>query len=366
MPAKATTHLYDTYMGNGPQRIEQMEKLLCPDAETYITGIDYYDHPKLCRERMNEIYPHLHLPVPETDDPKPRPELGPGGRSSDKEKFTVRWGDGETNTWRHGESIFSTPEQVFDFSPLEQGDFSDMPVVMSEDFSSEEIIYERYRKNYPAEWGDKAPEGTLVQAGFYNTLFMWPMLTFGWQLFLESSLDDRFERIMTEFAEISRRVFTAFSRLPVNFVSCHDDIATTRGPVFPPWWMEKYIFPRYEEYWSILRDAGKRVIFVADGCIDAFVDDLVACGANGFMTEPYTDFKEIARTYPGIFIAGEGDSRVLLRNDKHEIRAMVESMVETGRISRGYMFMCGNDIGWNTPPEAVKHYLDLTAELGYR
>ena len=42
-------------------------------------------------------------------------------------------------------------------------------------------------------------------AGIYNTMFMWPLLIFGWELFLEICLDPRFERIMDEFAEINRR-----------------------------------------------------------------------------------------------------------------------------------------------------------------
>ena len=52
----------------------------------------------------------------------------------------------------------------------------------------------------------KAPTRSV---GFYNTMFMWPLLTFGWELFLETCLDERFERIMDEFAEINRRVFRA-------------------------------------------------------------------------------------------------------------------------------------------------------------
>ena len=92
-------------------------------------------------------------------------------------------------------------------------------------------------------------EGSEATVSFYNTMFMWPMLTFGWELFLETCLDPRFERIMDEFAEINRRVFRTFARLPVNFVVCHDDIVTTRGPVCSPAWMQKYIFPRYEEFW---------------------------------------------------------------------------------------------------------------------
>ena len=77
-------------------------------------------------------------------------------------------------------------------------------------------------------------------------------------------------------------------------------------------------------------------------------------------------FRAIARRYENCHIAGEGDNRVLNRNNPAEIRKMVESMVETGRMSRGYMMSIGNHIPFNTPPEAVKLYLDLSAELAYR
>jgi hypothetical protein len=279
----------------------------------------------------------------------------------------VRWGDGETGTFVHGEAFFKSADDVFAFSPLQKADFQDWPhVVMAWDYTSEEVIYQNLRKHYPSEWGDRAPEGSSASTWFYNTLFMWPLLTFGWELFLECCLDERFERIMDEFAEINRRVFKAFARLPINFVTCHDDIVTSRGPVCSPEWMRRYIFPRYEEYWSILKAAGKNVIFMADGCMNAYVDDVMACGARGIISEPYTDYKAIARRYDNPFIAGEGDNRILMRNNPAEIRAMVESMVETGKMSRGYMMCIGNHIPWNVPPPAIKLYLDLSAELAYR
>ena len=92
----------------------------------------------------------------------------------------------------------------------------------------------------------------------------------------------------------------------------------------------------------------------------------MACGARGIISEPYSDYKKIARKYENCFIAGEGDNRVLMRNDPAEIRAMVESMTETGRMSRGYMMTVGNHIPWNVPPDAIQRYLDLSAELAYR
>jgi hypothetical protein len=68
----------------------------------------------------------------------------------------VRWGDSETSHWEWGEK-FKTVDDVFAFSPLEQGDFTNIPVVESRDYSDEEKLYEMYRKGYPEEWGDKAP-----------------------------------------------------------------------------------------------------------------------------------------------------------------------------------------------------------------
>ncbi|MEN6313721.1 MAG: uroporphyrinogen decarboxylase family protein [Clostridiaceae bacterium] len=358
---------YLALMGMRPKKVPHWEHWSNPDAESYLTGIDYYEHPRLCRIKMAVIYPQLELPIPDTDEPKLRPKLGTGGMSSDTDRHTVRWGDGETETWQHGEAFFKSEEEVFSFSPLQNPDFSSWPhVVENMDFSTEETIYRRLRKSYPQEWGIKAPEGDAAKAVFYNTMFMWPLLTFGWELFLQCCLDERFERIMDEFAEINRRVFRAIARLPVNFVLCHDDIVTTRGPVCSPNWMHKYVFPRYEEFWSILKNAGKEVIFMADGCMDAFADDVMACGARGIISEPYTDYKKIARKHKDCFLAGEGDNRVLSGNDRNEIKKMVLEMADTARMTGGYMMCIGNHIPWNVPPEAVKYYLDYSADFTRR
>lgn len=352
---------YASFMGHGPDRIAHWEHWSNPDAETALTGIDYYAHPRQCRLKMQELFPQLNLPVPETDEPKPRIE-------DQADQGKGRWGDAYRDYWQQQEAghRFASEEDMLNFSPLEQGDFSGWNVVVDGDFSSEEVIYQRYRQAYPAEWGDQAPAGSAAAVGFYNTMFMWPMLVFGYEGFLNICLDPRFERIMDEFAEINRRVFRAFARLPVNFAICHDDIVLANGPVCSPAWMRKYIFPRYEEYWGILKDAGKEVIFMVDGCVDAFVDDVMACGARGIISEPFTDYKAIARRYQDCFIAGEGDNRVLMRNNPDEIRAMVQSMAETGKMSGGYMMCIGNHIPFNVPAEAVKRYFDASDELAWR
>lgn len=359
---------YLAFMGRWPQRIPHWEHWSCPDAETDLTGIDYYKHPRLCRQKMAQLYPQLELPIPDKDDPLPRPRLGSDSQSSfvdEKGRRYVRWGNSITSHWNWGER-FKTPEDVFAFSPLKQGDFTEIPVVESRDYRDEEALYKAYRVNYPSEWGDSAPDGSTASVGFYNTMFMWPLLTFGWNLFLRTCLHERFARIMDEFAEINRRVFRAFARLPVNLVICHDDIVSSRGPVLSPEWMHRYIFPRYKEFWDIVKSAGKEVIFMSDGCMDAYADNVMACGARGIISEPYTDYRAIARKHRDCFLAGEGDCRVLLRNDPVEIEHMVLRMVETASMTGGYVFCIGNHIPWNTPPQAIKLYLDLCAKLGKR
>jgi len=360
--AKYNDH-YLGFMGKWPQRIPQWESLYCPDALTQITKINYYERPRSCVKRLIELYPLLWVKLPETDEPVTHQNNAVSGEEN--EHKTVRWGAGQT--WRFDWGTeFKTPEDVLNYSPLEHLDLRGAAIPEARDYSDEEKLYEEYRALYPAEWGDTAPEGATDMAYFYNTLIIWPIVTFGYELFLETCMEPEFGRIMDEFAEITRRVMKVFSRLPVNFVNCHDDIVTTNGPVIPPRWLRKYIFPHYEEWWSMLKAAGKEVIFTTDGCVDMFADDIFACGARGIRTEPYTDFKAIARRYPDAFLAGEGDVRVLMRNDPDEIREMVKRMNETGHMCGGYFMQIGNLITHDVSAEALKLYFDLCHELGYR
>ena len=74
-----------------------------------------------------------------------------GGSSSNEDAHTVRWGDGETGTFQHGEAFFKTPDDVFAFSPLAKGDFTDWPhVIMNWDFRSEEAILRPGRRTWHA------------------------------------------------------------------------------------------------------------------------------------------------------------------------------------------------------------------------
>lgn len=352
------------YKGMGSMRLLSWEHFSNPDAATFITGIDYYETPRECMQKLAGMYPFINIGVPDKNDPVPRPE-------AQGEAQYGRWGDQNIDYWQQETSShrFATEEEIKNFSPLTQGDFTGWHIIEDDnggDFTSVEAIYKRYIKYYQDENGNLLEKKPDASVGFYNTMFMWPLLTFGYENFLTYCMEDWFGRIMDEFAEINRRVFTAFSKLPVNFAICHDDIVLPTGPVCSPKWMKRYVFPRYEEYWSILKSAGIETIFMSDGNIDAYADEVMACGALGIISEPFTNYKKLAEKYVNPFLAGEGDVRILMRNDKGEIKKMVLDMIETAKMSKGYMMCVGNHIPFNVPPEAVKYYFDICGELAYR
>ena len=103
---------YLAMKGQGGSKILHIEHWSNPDAETYLTGIDYYERPRDCRLRLAELYPMLELPIPATNAPIPRPKLDLANPSSNAERHSVRWGDSETDTFLHGEQFFKTEEDV--------------------------------------------------------------------------------------------------------------------------------------------------------------------------------------------------------------------------------------------------------------
>ena len=100
--------------------------------------------------------------------------------------------------------------------------------------------------------------------------------------------------------------------------------------------MRKYIFPRYEEFWGMLKAAGKEVIFMVDGCMDAFADDVFACGARGIISEPYTDYKAIARQLRELLPGRRGRHAHPHAQQPGGDQRHGRRMVETAHMTGGY------------------------------
>ena len=111
---------YQALMGPPPKDIPHWEYLGSPRAETYITGIDYYAHPRQCRQRLAELYPQLNVDIPESDDPIPRPEVDGSATTvgADAEgRRVVRWGHQVTHHWDMGAALSHGRGRVCLLSP---------------------------------------------------------------------------------------------------------------------------------------------------------------------------------------------------------------------------------------------------------
>ena len=348
-------------------RIPMWENFSNPDAEHAMTGIDPWEHPKLARERLHEITHMDFGGIPGSDAPIERLPEGQASFTDAEGRTAVRWGTGLSWHWDWGHR-FPTINEVLAYRPLDHLDQRGMDVVASRDYSiSVEEMARQFQENL--DYSRKlAGDRCLVGGGFYNTIFMWPLLTFGWENFLELGIayKDECKRLLAEFSEYSRRVFKAWALTDVEYVTSHDDICFQAGPVFNPSWLREMIYPYYEEFWGYLRGAGIKVLWICDGNVNPVADDVFACGADGIISEPYTDWEAIAKKHPDKIFAGDGDNRVLATNDREAIFAMVKKMADWGKQYPGYLFCVGNHIPWNLPVEGVKAYYEAAELYGLR
>ena len=347
-------------------RIPHWEHISNPEFFRLMSGIDPYEHPRQAALKALEQLPiDMGSGAPATDDPiEPLSDdassfVGEDGRRR------VRWGAQLTGHWEWGED-FTSVEQALAYQPLEHLDLREKEVIAKMDYSRsvEDIARGFQGGELPEPGGPRAEH--LKGSSFYNTLFMWPLLTFGWEIFLElaGAHKAEFKRIIADFACLSRKVFQAAALTDLNFFICHDDICMASGPVCSPAWLREFIYPYYEEFFGAMGAAGIKVIFMTDGNPDLIADDVFACGADGLISEPFGDYTQIARKHPDKMLAGDGDNRILQTEDRDAIERMTRDMCELGKRTPGYFMCVGNHIPWNVPPEAIKWYFEFSDKYG--
>ncbi|MGQ9630563.1 MAG: uroporphyrinogen decarboxylase family protein [bacterium] len=306
----------------------------------------------------------------------PREDESAWAKFYEATNYDLLWNTNDGPTWtgrttNMGHAVFQ--EGGTDFDANIRCPFKDPEEVLSFDPVAEYGLPEideraRYFERVYREGQGRHPN-LVFTGGYYKTIFSACIQAFGWEMFLASApLDyERFDRVLEGFFEISLANFRAWARTSAPVFICHDDIVWTQGAVFHPNWYRKYIFPRYKKLWSILKDAGKIVLFCSDGNFTEFVDDIASAGADGFIFEPLTDLRYIVERYGRTkVIVGNVDVRILMFGSREDIRREVERCADLGRDCPGYFFAVGNHIPHNVPIDNVLYYFELINELGKR
>ena len=351
-------------------RIPQWPVMDCPAFVQELTGIDPHEHPQRAMLRLTELLDLDISRVPTSDEPSQvRFAEGQDVALDAEGHEVVRWGTGSTSGWDWGKK-FCTVEEVLAFEPLDH--LAEMPLAHSgarHDFRKPvaDLAYEFGEPHRQLQ--ELVGARALVNGSFYLTLFMWPLMTFGWEFFFEASLREpgRFKEILDQFASISCKVMEAWSLTDVRCFVSHDDLCYKQGPICSPRWLRANVYPWYEVMWRPLRARGIKVVFLSDGNVDQVVDDVFAAGADGILGEPTTNYEAIAKRYgQSKIIVGNADGRILLLGSREDVYAEVARCTRLGRECPGYFYSTTNNIPWNVPVENVKAFFEACAEMGAR
>ena len=250
---------------------------------------------------------------------------------------------------------FESPEDVLKFNPLEHDSFS------LEDRIS---FFQDYYKEKQTLLGDDC----LMMGWYYHTLFMWPVEIFGWENFMLASMTDekRFQEILEQFLEISKRDFTALAAVDdLKLIGCHDDLCNANGPMYSPNWYREHIYKHYSELLSILHGANKKALFVCDGNVVPLLDDIATLGFDGIAIDGHADLKSTVEKFSGKIITGGMQSAVVSNGTPEQIEKLVKDTVEVVKDEPGYFFQCGGMNG-KTPLKNVEHYQYCIRKYGQR
>ena len=251
---------------------------------------------------------------------------------------------------------FHSPEEVLAFDPL---------VSLPHKDKSEIIAHAeaRYAK-------DCAANPTVVNmTGIYNTCMSGLIQMLGWDMLLMTAglAPEEFGRFTNRYCQWIGRYFEAVAETKIPVVMIHDDIVWMSGAFLHPEWYKRFVFPNYKRFFAPLIESGKKILFTSDGNYTEFIDDVAACGVDGFVLEPATDMKYIADKYGATHaMIGNADTRILLSGPKSAIRAEVERCMSIGKRCPGFFMAVGNHIPPNTPVENALYYNDVYLELSVR
>ena len=250
--------------------------------------------------------------------------------------------------------------------------FTDTEDVFSLDM---EATYPRQPKaqlieRYEREWNTmRATHDAVPTTGIYITLMSGLIDMLGWDMLLMCAGEDaeRFGQVAQRYAAWVYPFFEALAESNVPTVMIHDDIVWTAGPFIRPSWYRQYLFPAYHKLFAPLHEAGKLITYTSDGDYTCFIDDIAACGINGFVLEPLTDMQYIADRYGKThFFIGNADTRILLSGSRDDIRREVERCMAIGKNCPGFFMAVGNHIPSNTPVENALYYNECYEKLSRR
>jgi hypothetical protein len=336
------------------EKMPSKETLNHPALIEYVTGLDVYSNTQ---EAYLRAYSALGIDivnrVPDRNAPQP---LSPGEvrRNSDYDETYLGVYD---SACRH-RYPYSDPNELLDRETPTAFNYHSLKTPVPHKLDLDDI---RLREELLGSAG-------IYYYQLYTTLFMWGVEVLGWEVFMTAALidPDRFDRLFLEPAfQESVKLIDILCRTDCPFVFLHDDIADASGPVFPPSWYDEFIFPRYRELFSLVKAAGKKVIFVADGNTESFLGTLRELGVDGVMLEnPATRLEAILECFGDRLVIGGADTSVLTFGTPLEIEDHMRDLQRQISDVPGFIISSPGGIHGNIPLDNLIAYFEARVRIG--
>lgn len=256
--------------------------------------------------------------------------------------------EGGTDLRQPKTSPFQTAEDVWAFDAVKEYGLPDFKELVK----YYEQLYQDGSRNNPNQ---------VFTGGYYKTIISGAIEAFGWDaLLLGASDPDKFERVLDSIFRLSLHHFKAWAQTSIEIFICHDDMVWSMGPFVRPTYYRRVIFPRFRELWSVLKQAGKKVLFCSDGYWSMFVDDIAEAGADGFIFEPMMPLDPVVEKFgkTHVIMASKVDCTTMALKSKAEIQAEIDATLPLALQCPGFVFAVGNHIPANVPVENGLFYFD--------
>jgi hypothetical protein len=245
-------------------------------------------------------------------------------------------------------SPFKTPEDVWAFDAVAEFGLPD--------FST---LVDYYQAFYTFKQIENPNQ--VYTGGYYKTIVSGAIEAFGWDMLLLAAVEqDKFERVLDSIFRLSLHHFRAWAQTSIEVFICHDDMVWSQGPFIRPDFYRRVIFPRYRELWSVLKQAGKKVLYCSDGYWSMFLDDIASAGADGFIFEPMMELEPVVEKYgqSHAIVASKVDCRTLAHGAQDDLKAEVDGTLALAKRCPGFMFAVGNHLPADIPVSNALFYYD--------
>ena len=338
----------DALRGQKTDRVAQMVELSHPGFLQHVSGLDPYEKTA---EALAKTLKHLDVDTSILGYLEP-PRLRNGQTRQDDHYTYTQWGVRET-PWLTN-PYYKTVDEILAFDPR------------THDSSTLQEKVDRYCAHY--ENTERLfSNSVLYVPGHYQLVLHYMPFYCDWAVFMETlALEpDRCRFLFDRCASYSIEVFEALAQTPAPLIIAHEDLCSTKGPIFSPALPRQEVFPRFAQIYEPVKRAGKRILAFGEGSIEEIAPDLLEAGADGLYLDQGNNIEAMIDLVGnnGLLVGG-CNTMTISAGTADEIQAEVQAKMSLAKKLPGFFFSLTGEAPEDVPVENLEVYFEACREFG--